>query len=298
MSNLSITAIVLTFNEEIHIKRCIDSIQNFCEQIIIVDSFSTDKTKEIVNECGVEFVQNSWINYAHQFNWALDNCDINTDWVLRIDADEYLSNELVNELHFKLNKLSKNISGITFPLRRVFLGKEIKRGTGSIKLLRLFRNGKGRSENRWMDEHIEITSGETIDFSGSFSDDNLNDISFWTQKHIGYTIREAIDLLDIELGLFGKKSVSGISNQASKKRGLKVKYASKPLFLRSFLYFMYRYIFKLGFTEGKEGFLWHFLQGWWYRTLVDVKIYEIKKACGNDIIAIKDYLNSKYNIKL
>lgn len=298
MSKLSITAIVLTYNEEIHLQRCIDSLQNACEQIIVVDSFSTDKTKEIANECGVKFIQNSWVNYAHQFNWAIDNCDINTDWVLRLDADEYLSKELVDELHLKLNKLPKNISGITFPLRRVFLGKEIKRGTGGIKLLRLFKNGKGRSENRWMDEHIEITGGEIIDFIGSFSDDNLNDISWWTQKHIGYAIREAIDLLDIELGLFDEKSISGISGQASKKRSLKVKYASKPLFLRTFLYFMYRYIFKLGFTEGKEGFLWHFLQGWWYRTLVDVKIYEIKKACGNDTIAIKDYLNSRYNIKL
>ena len=180
----------------------------------------------------------------------------------------------------------------------MFLGREIKRGTGNIKLLRLFRNGYGRSENRWMDEHIEIINGETIDFSGCFSDDNLNDISWWTQKHVGYSIREAIDLLDIELGLFIEKSDSIISDQASKKRAMKYKYATKPLFLRSFLYFIYRYIFKLGFTEGKEGFLWHFLQGWWYRTLVDVKIYEIKKACGNDITSIKNYLNFKYKIKL
>lgn len=298
MSKLSITAIVLTYNEEIHLQRCLDSLQNICEQIIIVDSFSDDKTIEIAKKNGIRFVQNTWVNHAYQFNWALDNCDIKTDWILRFDADEYLSNELVNELNLKLNKLPKNISGITFPLRRVFLGREIKRGTGNIKLLRLFKNGNGRSENRWMDEHIEINNGKTIDFSGCFSDDNLNNISWWTQKHVGYAIREAIDLLDIELGLISEKSDSIISDQALKKRALKYKYATKPLFLRSFLYFIYRYIFKLGFTEGKEGFLWHFLQGWWYRTLVDVKVYEIKKACGNDIISIKNYLNFKYKIKL
>lgn len=170
-----------------------------------------------------------------------------------------------------------------------------------IKLLRIFRYGKAVSEIRLMDEHIQLTEGEAIELKGEFADDNLNNLSWWSQKHIGYAIREAVDMLDIELNLTGAAETDEnkhISTQALQKRMKKHQYAKQPLFWRSFAYFCYRYFFKLGFTEGKEGFLWHFLQGWWYRTLVDAKIYEIKKACGNDKDKIKHYLKEHYNISL
>jgi len=299
MNEHSITAIILTYNEEIHLQRCIDSLRLICNRIIVVDSFSTDLTEEIAKSNNVEFKQNPWLNHATQFNWGLDNCDIISTWILRMDADEYLSNELIEELNQNLSIISENVNGITFPLRRVFLGKEIKRGTGNIRLLRLFKNGKGRSENRWMDEHILLESGDILDYKYPFSDDNLNNLSWWTQKHVGYAIREAIDLLNIELDLFeGLNIKKSISKQAGIKRALKFSYAKKPLFLRSFIYFIYRYIIKLGFLEGKEGFLWHFLQGWWYRTLVDVHIYEIKKKCGNDVSKIKDYIKTVHHIDI
>ena len=170
-----------------------------------------------------------------------------------------------------------------------------------VKLLRLFRNGKAKSEVRLMDEHIQLQEGTAIEFNNEFADDNLNNLSWWAQKHIGYAIREAVDLLDIELDLTnaGKSDENKqISEQAHQKRMLKHKYAKKPLFWRSFAYFCYRYFFKLGFLEGKEGFLWHFMQGWWYRTFVDAKIFEIKKACGNDKEEIKEHLRKFYNINI
>ncbi|OBQ55589.1 glycosyltransferase family 2 protein [Tamlana sp. s12] len=298
MTKQSITAIVLTYNEEIHLERCLQSLNKVCERIVVVDSFSTDNTLEIARSNGAEFFQNTWVNYAVQFNWALDNLKVNTDWVLRLDADEYLSEYLLKELKNNLSEVKNDVNGITFPLRRVFLNREIKFGTGNIRLLRMFRTGKGRSENRWMDEHINLLEGKITEFQGSFSDDNLNNLSWWTQKHIGYAIREAIDLLDIELSLLSKSKKETLDTQALQKRNLKHKYVKQPLFLRAFIYFLYRYIFKLGFLEGKEGFLWHFLQGWWYRTLVDAKVYEIKKVCGDDVHKIKAHLKEHYQIEL
>jgi hypothetical protein len=165
-------------------------------------------------------------------------------------------------------------------------------------LLRLFRYNKAICEERQMDEHIQLLEGQNIDFQHSFVDDNLNSLSWWTNKHVGYAIREAVDLLDIELNLTGKTENNELTGQAASKRNKKLKYAKQPLFIRSFAYFIYRYIFKLGFTEGKEGFLWHFLQGWWYRTLVDAKNFEIKKACGNDKEKIKEYILNEYKINL
>ena len=170
-----------------------------------------------------------------------------------------------------------------------------------IKLLRLFRFGKAKCEVRFMDEHIQILEGKTVEFKNEFYDHNLNNLSWWTQKHVGYAIREAVDLLDMEYDLTGSaqndKKID-ISKQAKSKRQTKHQYAKKPLFWRSFAYFIYRYFFKLGFLEGKEGFLWHFLQGWWYRTLVDAKILEIKRACGDDPVKIKSYLADHYNIHI
>jgi predicted DNA-binding protein len=138
-----------------------------------------------------------------------------------------------------------------------------------------------------------------VEFKNDFADHNLNNLSWWTTKHNGYAIREAIELLDIELKLLGNKQETvQLGEHASTKHNRKQKYARQPLFWRSFAYFIYRYIFKFGFTEGKEGFLWHFLQGWWYRTLVDAKIWEIKKHCGSDVNKIKEYLRVNYSIQI
>lgn len=301
MNKLNISVIILTYNEEIHIKRCIESINLLVKDVYIVDSYSNDRTLEIAKELGVKIYQNHWEkSYSKQFNWALKNLPINTAWILRLDADEYLTSNLVNELKEKIPFVSSDVSGIVFPLKRFFLNREIKRSAGgSVKLLRLFRRGKGICEERWMDEHIQLTDGKTIEFIYPFADHNLNLLSWWTDKHNGYSIREAIDLLDIELGILGNQASNvDLNFQAAEKRKKKFFYVRQPLFLRSFAYFLYRYFFKLGFLEGKEGFLWHFLQGWWYRTLVDAKIFEIKQACGNDPVKIKDYILSNYQIRL
>lgn len=299
---LDISVVILTYNEEIHIQRCLDNIADVVKTIYIIDCFSTDRTLEIARQySNVVILQNKWVNYATQFNWALQHAPIDTRWVLRLDADEYLTPELKKELTIKLPSISTDYTGIIFPLRRVFLGRIIRKGMPQVKLLRLFQFGKAISEVRLMDEHIQLVEGKSIEFEHEFADDNLNNLSWWSQKHIGYAIREAVDLLDIELDLTGAAETDvhkQISAQALQKRMRKHQYAKQPLFWRSFAYFCYRYFFKLGFTEGKEGFLWHFLQGWWYRTLVDAKVFEIKKACGTDKEKIKQYLKDHYNISL
>lgn len=308
---LDITAIILTFNEEIHIRRCLDRICPLVKEVFIIDSYSKDRTLDIVKEfqksqkaagdTKITVLQNKWVNYATQFNWALDNAHIKTAWTLRLDADEYLCEDLVEELNSKLDKEPEDVTGISFLLRRVWMGRIIRRGLPPIRQMRLFRTGKARSEVRQMDEHIELLEGHGVDYNGEWADDNLNDISWWTQKHVGYAIREATDLLDIEYNLTGASDEDrnrNITSDARAKRMRKHSYAKKPLFLRAFAYFFYRYFFRLGFLEGQEGFMWHFFQGLWYRMLVDAKVYEVKKACGTDKEAIVDYIREKFGIDL
>lgn len=308
---LDITAIILTFNEEIHIRRCLDRICPLVKEVFIIDSYSKDRTLDIVKEfqksqdaagdTKITVLQNKWVNYATQFNWALDNAHIKTAWTLRLDADEYLCEDLVEELNSKLDKEPEDVTGISFLLRRVWMGRIIRRGLPPIRQMRLFRTGKARSEVRQMDEHIELLEGHGVDYNGEWADDNLNDISWWTQKHVGYAIREATDLLDIEYNLTGASDEDrnrNITSDARAKRMRKHSYAKKPLFFRAFAYFCYRYFFRLGFLEGQEGFMWHFFQGLWYRMLVDAKVYEVKKACGTDKEAIVDYIREKFGIDL
>lgn len=163
--------------------------------------------------------------------------------------------------------------------------------------IKLIRKGYGASENKWMDEHLIIFSGSTIAIDGDQTDENLNDLSWWTQKHNNYSNREAINMLLMEYEMDDQsKEVEPKfwGTDAERKRWLKIKYVKAPLFIRPFINFFLRYVLKAGFLDGKEGFIWHILQGFWYRMLVDAKIYEIKKRFGYDAEKIKAYLKENY----
>ena len=300
---LDLSVIILTYNEEIHIRRCLDNINSIAKDIFIIDSYSTDRTLDIAQKYeNVKILQHQWPgNQATQFNWALTHLSINTQWVLRLDADEYLLPELIAELREKLPLLPIDVNGIIFNRRHIFMDKWMKRGIYPVKLLRVFRYGKGMCEQRLMDEHIQLTEGRTVEFEHDFCDHNLNNLSWFCHKHVNYAIREAVDLLDIELDLTGAAESDEnkqISAQAQEKRMKKHQYVKQPLFWRAFAYFCYRYFVKGACLDGKEGFLWTFLQGWWYRTLVDAKVFEIKRACGNDKEKIRQHLKMVYGINL
>lgn len=296
---LDITVIILTYNEELHIRRCIENVNLFAKEVMLVDSFSNDRTIEIATSLGARVFQNKWENnHARQFNWGLQNLPISTGWILRLDADEYLLPELIQELYEKIDNQPENITGIVFNRRHIFLDKWMKRGTYPVKLLRLFRYKKAICEERWMDEHIQLLEGDSVEFKHDMVDHNHNNLDHFIAKHTGYAVREAIDLLDLEYNISGSFDDMNLTGQAAAKRRKKHKYARQPIIWRSFAYYLYRYLLSFGFLEGKKGFLWHFLQGWWYRTLVDANILEIKRACGADKEKIRSYIFKNYSIQL
>jgi len=299
---MNLSVIILTFNEVVHIRRCIERLRPLARDIFVVDCFSTDGTAEVAREYGVQVVQNVWPgNQSDQFNWALANLPIQTKWVLRLDADEYLCPELVREIESDLERLPQDVMGVIFKRRHIFMGKWVRRGVYPVRLLRLFQYGKARCERRWMDEHLELLEGRAVEMENDFVDHNLNDIGWWTAKHNGYALREAAHLLDSKYGLFEvEKEIQGATclQRPQAKRALKNQYAKLPLFLRAFLYFLLRYVVRGGFLDGKEGFLWHFLQGWWYRTLVDAKVWEIQRESGGDRERMRELLRGKYGIKI
>ena len=257
---LDLSVIILAKNEELHIRRCLENILPAAKEVFVIDCFSTDNTAAICREYPrVQVLQHEWPGlYAPQFNWALDHCPITTAWVLRLDADEWFMPEALEELKEKLPALPPDVTGIIHKRRHIFLGRWMKHGVYPVKLLRLFRYGAARCEQRHMDEHMELSRGRSVEFEYDFVDENLNDLGWWAHKHVDYSAREAADIEDI---LSSSAAASGIDGQAGRKRAMKERYARQPLFWRSFAYFCYRYFLKLGFLDGREGFLWHFMQG-------------------------------------
>lgn len=279
----SLSVVILTHNEQRHILRAIDSLKGVAEEIFVIDSGSSDGTIELAERAGAKVLYNRWVNYAAQFQWALDNAPITTEWIMRLDADEIVEADLASEIAAKLPNLPADVTGVNLKRKHVFMGRWVKHGGRyPLVLLRLWRRGIGRIEQRWMDEHMLIDHGRAVTFEGGFSDVNLNDLTFFTDKHNKYATREAVDVINQRRGLFAR-DVNLNSEQTARKaavtRFLKERvYNRIPFQASALIYFLYRYIFQLGFMDGREGAIYHVLQGFWYRYLVGAKILEFEAA--------------------
>ncbi|NDA63164.1 MAG: glycosyltransferase family 2 protein [Chitinophagia bacterium] len=278
----AITVVILAFNESIHLRRAIDSAKGLTDDIVVVDSLSTDDTVQIARQCGAKVLERAWENnHSVQFNWAIDQLEQDphwqAQWIFRLDADEIITASLCQEIERTLASAEKNIVGYDCQRSIVFMGHLLRYGGMSRnRVLRLYRRGHGYSESRWMDEHIVI-DGPCGHLSGAVIDNNLNNLTWWTAKHNTYASRAAIDYLIRKYGSKGREAHS--LTQFPQNNNLKDRlYRLLPLGLRGLIFFIYRYIFLLGFLDGKVGAYFYFLQTWWYRTLVDAKITEVEQC--------------------
>ena len=275
-----IAVIILTKDEKLHIGRCLERIAALSpRQVFVVDCFSTDGTQTIVEEWQndkigqtnfiISVVEHEWPgNQAAQFQWALDNLPIETKWILRLDADEYLTDELIAEIKDKLPQMDDDVDGVVFKRRHVvgWLGNRwIKRGMYPTKILRLFRKGYGRSDMKIMDEHIFVQR-RVVEFEHDFVDHSLISFEEWREKHRNYAKREAQSCLS------GERSTG---EKAAKKDA----YYKLPPYIRAVAYFCIRYFLKLGFLDGLTGFRWHFWHALWYRWMVDREIGKMRIIC-------------------
>lgn len=292
---MSISVVILTFNEALHIERCIGSARRVSDKIYVVDSHSTDGTQEIARRLGATVVEHDYVNQAQQMQWAIDNLGLDTEWVMRMDADEYLTDRLVNEIKTVLPELPADVTGIYLPLDVIFQGKNVKHGRlRAPKIMRIWRRGKAYMEQRWMDERMVLTEGSAITFKGRFVDHNLNSLAWWTQKHNNYSNRE----LAVEaMRMYGIGRDEEALKGRNQKKGM---YYRLPAFFRAGVYFFVRYFMLGGFLDGKAGLIWATLQAYWYRFLIDAKMSEMKRALGKNPTQeqVKVYFKEKYNIEL
>lgn len=271
-----ITAIILTKNEELNIERCINSIKDWVDRVVVVDSGSTDRTVELAKGLGAEiYYHEPFIHYAGQFNWALDNVDVRTKWVYRIDADEVVPPELAAEIIDNCHKhRDDDVNGFVMRFKIAFMGTFLKHG-GMYPFynLTIFKYGIGRYEERALGEHVILSEGRTIDLQNDCLHYDFKSLDAWISKHNWYATREVADYYATRNN--GQEDPNKLYHEAKKTSKLRDGlYYKMPKFLRAKLYFWYRYYFRLGFLDGKAGYVHAFLQAYWFRFLVDAKIME------------------------
>lgn len=309
-SRLPLTIVILTFNEELNIEACLDSVSGINADVFVVDSFSTDRTIEILEERNITYTQHAFKNYSAQRNWAHENLPFHNKWVMPLDAGERISAEMAAWLNKDFNPADETIAGYMFSRRTIFFDQWIKRGGHYPNYhLRLFRIGNGRCEDKIYDQHF-VTEGNVQSLPAGLDiidtvTDNLKD---FTISHARWAAFEAMELV-LSKEDSGEVNSKLTGNPIEKRRWLKNNVFQKaPLFLRSFLYFLYRYFIRLGFLDGKKGLVFHFLQGFWFRFLVDAYVleirYKLKKGMRIDSIAevlgttrILEYMRNKKSRK-
>ena len=270
-----VTAIILTKNEEHNIGPCIESIQGFAKRIVVVDSGSDDGTVEISKKLGADVFIHPFENYARQFNWGIDNTHVDTKWILRLDADERFTPELCSELAKEMVKhANDDVNGFTLEAWLYFMGKRLKYGGSRKKKIMLFKTGIGRIEDRKMDEHTILSSGTAIAIKEKFLHYDFKDLSTYVKKLNWYATREMQDYFEDR---FNDNAFEANNKEINSTRRKKSKYYKAPMFLRCWLYYFYCLIFKGNFLNGREGRIYCFLYHFYYRWLVDAKIYEQKK---------------------
>ncbi|MBR1450400.1 MAG: glycosyltransferase family 2 protein [Lachnospiraceae bacterium] len=279
-----ITAIILTKNEEVNIEKCIRSVKPIVKRIVVVDSGSTDNTVDVAKSLGAEVMVNELkpFLYAKQFLYAMDNADIRTKWVFRIDADEELTEESAREIDSLCNENEDtDVNGIVVRFEVNFMGRAIRHGgVYPLRKLLVFKYGKGNIEDRCMDEHCVLYEGRSVEVTNDSLHHDDKGLSAWIDKHNNYSTREMQDYFaslksDTATGL---SDANNLDAKARFKRFLRWKiYYKLPAGFRAWAYYFYRYYVRLGFLDGREGKIFCFMQAYWYRFLVDAKIYEAGK---------------------
>ena len=298
---LPITAIVMTYNEERNLDACLASLVDHVDEIIVVDSESTDRTEAIARRYTDRFIAQPFVNYSDQFNWGLAVGKPRNEWIARVDADERWTPEGFAELAPLV--ADPDVHGIYVRMKIYFMHRWIRWGGNYPNLfLRVYRLDRGEIEKRWMDEHIRVDGNvhtSKIDVIEA-NYDRQDNIGLWTKKHNSYSTREAVENLIQRHRIREMDSVADLrGTKVQRKRWLKEHlYVGFPLFLRPFVYYLYRYIFQLGFLDGKEGFIYHYLHAFWYRFLVDTKVYQLERHMRKNKLSAPQVIREHYGIDI
>jgi glycosyltransferase involved in cell wall biosynthesis len=280
-SSIPVSFLMLTFNEEINLPNSLPLLSGWADDIVIVDSFSTDRTLEIAARYGARVFQNKFPGHARQWLWGMQNTGLKHDWVFMFDPDHRLTPELKLELEELFRQgVPSDVNGFYVNRRNVFRGKWIRHGCYYPKyMLKLIRKSLASFDEHEFDYRVYVP-GRTLQLRNDIIEENLKEekISFWVEKHNGFALKQAEEEMFRAANPKSWKTTPLFWGNADQRTlWLKIRWYRLPLFIRPFLYFFYRYFLRLGFLDGGTGFLFHFLQAFWYRIIVDMNIQELRR---------------------
>jgi glycosyltransferase involved in cell wall biosynthesis len=279
MRQMNISVVILSYNSSATIGATIESAMRVSDDVHVVDSFSSDDTRQIIERSGARLELHPFVNYAAQRNWASANLPLRHDWELHLDADERLSDELITELcRLQAQNLPLGISGYHVARLVRFLNRPIFHG-GMFPIwhLRLFHRGRGRCEAREYDQHF-VVNGATSRLQGPIIDDIKMSLSEWVIRHNRWSDAEVREVLRADATAAREIVPRLFGSPIERKRYFRSLYYRSPLLMRAFALFVYRYVLRGGFLDGKAGAIFFTLQAFSYRFLVDAKLYECSLA--------------------
>lgn len=275
-----LTILILTFNEEKNLPECLASLHGIDAEILAVDSFSTDSTLDILKKNGISFLQHEFGNYSLQRNWAQQQ--VKTEWVLHLDADERLTPDFVNWFNKSFKSSGSNANGFMFSRKTMFMNRWIRFGGHYPNYhLRLFKTSFAKCEEKAYDQHFVQFAPGNIEVIRHADIINVvsESITAFTAQHNKWATFEAEEIVRSQNQSEGVVSARFFGTPIERRRWLKTNlFMKSPLFVRPVAYFIYRYFFRLGFLDGTPGLIFHFLQGFWFRFLVDAKVYELNQT--------------------
>lgn len=274
-----LSAVVLAYNEQPNIRHCLESLKGLCE-IHVVDSGSTDATVAICREYTPHVHVHAYTSHAQQWAWALEHLPLKGPWVLAMDADFVLTPQLRERLARELPRMPEGVGGVYVRHLYHFGGGLIRFGGTKSFWLRLVRRGRARVDTSDLVDFRFAVDGEVRCWREAVVEYNRHDddISVWLRKQDKFALRLAVEE---ELRRAGahrwmvKPRLLGNSDQ--RFVWLRERWLRLPLFIRPPLYFFYRYVLALGFLDGRAGFLYAALQGFWLRLVVDWKVAELRR---------------------
>ena len=275
---MSISVVILTYNSEATIRDTLEAAGRVSDEIHVIDSFSSDRTLEICRVYGAIITQRSFLNWADQRNWAIRNLPLRHNWQMHLDADEILTSELIAEINRLDGKWPASVDGFFIPRLMRFLGRDLRHGGYyPIYHMRLFRSGCAHVEDRQYDQQF-ILNGNGKVLSAPFIDDQRMTLNEWIQRHNRWSDLAVNDILQSpsESTIAGKYR----GNPVERARAKKNLYYLAPIFLRPIILFLYRYLLRAGFLDGIPGLIYCVLQAFWFRFLVDAKLYERMRTNG------------------
>lgn len=275
LHSLPVSVIVPTRNEERNLAACLDGLA-FADELIVYDSYSDDSTLEIAQSKGARIVQRAFDVFSTHKNWAIDNIDFAHDWLLIVDADERVSPALATEIAAVVRRNDPNgPAGYYIARQNFFAGRWIRHcGMYPDYQLRLFRRGRARYENRIVHEHMQV-DGSTGKLKNHFVHRDDKGIERYIDRHNVYSSLEAVEIHRLLNGRSGDTIQPNFWKGGPPRRRALKNFAYRYLPMRSFFVFLYMYLAKAGFLDGRIGFRYCLLRAI-YEYQIGAKLIELR----------------------